>query len=167
MVPPELLLSAKSLTDIAGTDKIHKEKPSTTNSDHSGPSSTVTAATLADKQNDFDDLADSFCVPVDDSLLKGMSEEEHMEMLHMQREQCLTDGYMLEKPQFDHLHYEDPRVTELKRTDVSAMSLLFMKCVHYANAYLVCQITFLTHRRYRKCTAWLTKLSAVCTIRKI
>lgn len=47
-----------------------------------------------------------------------ISEDQHIEVLQQNRAQCLKDGYMLEKENFDRLHYEDPRVTELKRTEV-------------------------------------------------
>lgn len=50
-----------------------------------------------------------------------MSEAEHTKMLQTQREQCLSDGYMLPTADFDRLHYEDPRVTELKHMDVSSL----------------------------------------------
>lgn len=47
-----------------------------------------------------------------------ISEEQHIEVLRQNRAQCLQDGYMLEKEDFDKLHYEDPMVTELKHTEV-------------------------------------------------
>lgn len=45
-------------------------------------------------------------------------------MLQEQREQCLNDGYMLPTADFDRLHYEDPRVTELKLMDVRSICII-------------------------------------------
>lgn len=122
----EILVSAKSYTDSVRTNEeaaatsrdgiggsAKSKKPATPTTD-TGPTSTAA---------DFDETRNSLSIMEDESFVKEMSEEEHMEMLRAQREQCLTDGYMLPKPDFDHLHYEDPRVTELKRTDVSHVSV--------------------------------------------
>lgn len=55
--------------------------------------------------------AEAFGEPID--------EGQQIQMLKKQCEQALQDGYMMETAEFEHLHYEDPRVTNLKMTNVS------------------------------------------------
>lgn len=58
--------------------------------------------------------------------MKDISEAEQIKRLQKQREQCMSDGYMLPTADFDRLHYEDPRVTELKQMDVSGLRKLMI-----------------------------------------
>lgn len=66
-----------------------------------------------------------------------INEEEHIEILSKNRAQCMKDGYMLEKPEFDKLHYEDPMVTELKLTEVSIHLIIIITIVFQKYAVVV------------------------------
>lgn len=102
---PEQLISVKSLT--------------TTNHPKSQKSNALDAlqgkpGTMSGSDDDAESDSGSVVLQITD--------EEHAEKLQLQREQCLQDGYMLQPDDFERLHYEDPRVTELKQTDVSLRS---------------------------------------------
>lgn len=67
------------------------------------------------------------------SAVEEMSDKDHIEMLAQAKEKAIADGYMLEPTDFDNLHYEDPKVTQLKQTDVRDMRcfscfFFFQKC---------------------------------------
>lgn len=53
-----------------------------------------------------------------DSYVETLTEAEHLAMLNQNKAQALQDGYMLEPIDFENYHYEDPKVTLLKQTDV-------------------------------------------------
>lgn len=69
---------------------------------------------------------DSLSICEENEYVEGITASEHMIMLEENKKKAIDDGYMLEKIDYDNLHYEDPMVTKLKQTDVSTYIVIII-----------------------------------------
>lgn len=83
------------------------------------------AVIQAGQSDEDDDDEDTLSALDKDSYVETLTEAEHLEMLNQGKAQALQDGYMLEPIDFENYHYEDPKVTLLKQTDVRGVHIRF------------------------------------------
>lgn len=97
----------QSTAESSGSERFLAPQSDGESEEMAGPAICTTKDTLSR-------LADQ-----DSYVAEEMTKDEHIAMLAVAKEKAIAEGYMLPQEDFDQIHYEDPKVTELKSTDVS------------------------------------------------